>query len=87
MDEKKETEREREKGGERGEQGGTMVRGAALRELTWLFLLVPKVGSLMGKRIISLLLAATMLLRPESTVPTSSAVNSANSWNPVAFTM
>eukprot|EP00983_Pelagomonas_calceolata_P135386 1162149-Pelagomonas_calceolata.AAC.6 len=30
----------------------------------------------------SLLLAKTTELRPESTVPTSSAVNSQNSWNP-----
>ena len=40
---------------------------------TWIWLLrgVPKVGSLMGRMTISLLLASTVLLRPESTVPTS----------------
>ena len=48
----------------------------------WLLRLVPIVGSLTGMRMYSLLLAITTLLRPDSTVPTSSAVNSANSWKP-----
>ena len=42
-----------------------------------------KIVSLNGNNTASLLLAITTLFRPESTVPTSSAVNSANSWNPV----
>ena len=46
-------------------------------------LLVPKVGSFTGRSTVPLLLDSTMLLRPLSTVPTSSAVNSANSWKPV----
>jgi len=46
---------------------------------TWLFRLVPKVGSLMGIRIFSLFEARTKLFNPLSTVPTSAAVNSANS--------
>ena len=51
----------------------------------WLLRLVPAVGSLTGMRMYSLLLAITTLLRPESTVPTSSAVNSANSWKPAGY--
>ena len=46
--------------------------------------LVPCVGSLMGSSTVSLLLASTTLLRPDSEVPTSAAANSANSWKPVA---
>ena len=43
----------------------------------------PLVGSLMGNRTSSVSLARTTEFNPESTVPTSSEVNSANSWNPV----
>lgn len=50
----------------------------------WLLRLVPNVGSFTGMSTFSLLLASTMLFKPLSSVPTSSAVNSANSWKPVA---
>jgi hypothetical protein len=61
-----------------------VLRSITIRLLTWIWLLrgVPKVGSLMGRSTSSLLLASTMLFRPLSTVPTSSATNSANSWKP-----
>ena len=52
---------------------------ATAASLTWIWDLrrVPKVGSLTGRSTISLLLASTWLFRPESTVPTSCAVQPA----------
>jgi hypothetical protein len=47
----------------------------------WLFLFVPYTGSFRGSRTISSLLAKTTKFSLLSLVPTSSAVNSANSWN------
>lgn len=47
--------------------------------------LVPWTGSLTGISTVSSLFASTTELSPLSAVPTSSATNSANSWNPVNF--
>lgn len=47
--------------------------------------LVPWTGSLSGISTVSSLFASTTELSPLSAVPTSSATNSANSWNPVNF--
>ena len=58
------------------------ARVSAAPTCIWLLRGVPKVGSLIGMRMRSLLLVSTMLLSPLSRVPTSSATNSANSWNP-----
>jgi hypothetical protein len=60
----------------------TATHADAVRTWIWLLRFVPNVGSLMGSSTISLLLASTMLFSPLSTVPTSSATNSANSWKP-----
>jgi len=65
-------------GGRKWKKGGGR-KGASC---TWLFRLVPKVGSLTGSKTRSLLEASTRLFRPLSTVPTSVLVNSAYSCRP-----
>lgn len=48
-----------------------------------LFLFVLKTSSFIGSHTVSSLFTSTMEFRPVSLVPTSSTVNSANSWNPI----